>query len=436
MEFSELEALVHAPGRTQRETFEILRTEWTDKLLALRDDNLLHALHLIRATIDESDKLRARRDSWIGSFRRDGLPGAAPLPEPSGPWADPKPPELPGTFQDALDRQLAAKPSARETLDVYRDWLEERGLVEAGRVALGPLAGADDMLYDLAWDRGFLDTCGLRYSDDRYRGRREPLDFEAALEALLDDPGPGRFLRRLTLGLAFHEDNDYRFACALLGQRPRPLLEELGIGDYTTDECELNWTQISASASLWAALPNLRSLWLRAGTLELEPIDLPKLEELEIITGGLSADALGIIASAAWPRLGKLSLQVGLKSQGATRNLDLLTPILDAHAVPKLEHLGILNCEFTDELCERLPRSRILPQLRSLDLSMGTMGEAGVEHLVAEAAKFRHLEFIDVDDNFLPDTARARLASLGPEIRFGDQRDEAEEGGRYASAFE
>jgi hypothetical protein len=211
-------------------------------------------------------------------------------------------------------------------------------------------------------------------------------------------------------------------------------LTELSLGDFGYEECELNWAEISDTKTLWPAVPRLRKLWLRAGTMQLDGIDLPELRELETITGGLPPEALAAIARADWPKLERLSLQIGCGHQDAATDVTLVEPLLAGARLPALTHLGLCNCEFTDELCERLASAAILPRLRSLDLSMGTMSIVGVQALLRSPAAFRHLESICVDDNYLPDDAEELLETLGPRIEFGEQRED--DGDRYASAYE
>jgi hypothetical protein len=179
----------------------------------------------------------------------------------------------------------------------------------------------------------------------------------------------------------------------------------------------------------------LRKLSLRAGSMRLGPIELPELRELVTVTGAMSDETLRTIANANWPKLERLSLQIGLGSEGASTDVDLVAPLLAGTKVPVLTHLGLCNCEFTDELCHRLASAPILPRLRTLDLSMGTMSMAGVDGLLRSRQAFAHLEWICVDDNFLPDEAQALLDTLGPRILFGGQRHD-DGRGRYASAYE
>ncbi|MFO7561759.1 MAG: hypothetical protein R6X02_03895 [Enhygromyxa sp.] len=435
---SPLGRLLSDPNRTQRQKLELLRTTWRGELEGLDDARLHEALRVIRKALN-SKKLRTQVDELIGALRRDGAEGKAPLPKreqapaPVVAAADPKPPDA--DRNPELEARLAADPRDRASCLVYRDWLEGRGFVEDGRVMLGPLADCEDMLDELEWRDGFIRAARVRYTSERFNGQRPEVSVEQALEWLLDNPGPGRLIERLTIGLVRHDDNEYAGVCRVIGARLRPALTELTLGDFEREECELNWASISDASPLWAAVPRLRKLYLRAGSMGIEGIDLPQLRELETETGGMPPQALAAIAHADWPKLERLSLQIGCGSQGAATEVALVEPLLAGAKLPALRHLGLCNCEFTDELCERLASAAILPQLRSLDLSMGTMTLAGVQALLRTPGAFAHLERIDVEDNYLPDEAAQALAGLGPTINFGMQRDD-EGGGLYASAYE
>lgn len=334
-----------------------------------------------------------------------------------------------------LEASLLASPQDGQTWQIYRDWLEGRGLVSDCRVSLGRLAECDDMLTAVEWRHGFIRSARVSYTYERFNNERPQVSIEQALGALLDDPGPGRLIERLIIGLALHDDNDYSGVCKAIGAHLRPCLTELEIGDFGYEECELNWSTIGDASTLWPAVPNLRSLWLRAGAMQLGDIVLPELRTFETVTGGMPKEALRSIAHANWPKLERLQLQIGASGQGAATDVALVEPILAGTGLPALTHLGLTNCEFTDELCERLGSAPIVRQLRHLDLSMGTMSLAGARALVRHAQRLAHLDSLVVDDNYLPDEARELLACFGPALEFGGQREEGRYG-RFASAFE
>ena len=222
---------------------------------------------------------------------------------------------------------------------------------------------------------------------------------------LVDDPGPGRFLQRLTIGLVRHDDNTYQRVAAVLARHPRRALRSLVLGDFGYEDCELNWTDLGDLSELWAATPNLRSLTLRGGHMRLGPIHLPRLEQLDTITGGLDPVSLGHLAAAAWPELVELALQIGVGHEGAATTADGLEPLFDAARVPKLRRLGLTNCEFTDTLCERLAGSKLLAQLEELDLSMGSISQAGFDAIEAQRDRFAHLKKLTVGPIFDDDRA-------------------------------
>ena len=328
----------------------------------------------------------------------------------------------------AIGRELAKNPGHKEMLAAHR---------ELAPKVLGPLAECEDLVTGTEWHLGFIKKCRLSYTSARFNGERPRVDLARVLGWILDDPGPGRFLQHLTVGIVVHDNNTYEQLCAVLARRKRSSLRTLYLGDFEQEECELNWARVGDISSLWAAVPKLRELTLRAGSMTLGPIHLPELEMFRTITGGLDATSLGHIAAADWPRLETLSLQIGLGREGAATSADLVEPILAGDRLPRLRSLALANCEFTDELCARLPDAAILPQLETLDLSMGTMSDAGFDALVSRADRFTHLKRLDLDDNFLTRVSRDRLAATPIKLNYGSQRDdEGDPDNRFASAYE
>ena len=81
----------------------------------------------------------------------------------------------------------------------------------------------------------------------------------------------------------------------------------------------------------------------------------------------------------------------------------------------------------------------MLARLEALDLSMGTMTDAGAQTLLTHREQLKHLKTLDVDDNYLSDEAVASLRSAFPQLVSNEQRvAEAYEGAlhRYASVGE
>jgi hypothetical protein len=76
-----------------------------------------------------------------------------------------------------------------------------------------------------------------------------------------------------------------------------------------------------------------------------------------------------------------------------------------------------------------------LPRLTHLDLSHGTLGDAGAQVLLDHADAFRHLASLDLRTNYLSPAACDALARLGPRVDTSDQQLPID-GERYISVSE
>jgi uncharacterized protein (TIGR02996 family) len=453
----------------QRDRLAVLERDHVPAILAMHDDDHRQVVREIKKRLG-SPKLASQVAALISRLTSEHVPNPPPRPAPASepePELEPEPANTPAGddgHRAELEAALAADPEARDAYLVYGDFLEAQGdpfgaLVAIGaelaknpghkamRAAhaehlaahadrlLGPLATCSD-LFEAEWHLGFVRKARLRYTSERFNGELPSVDLEAVLGWLLDEPGPGRFLQDLTVGLVRHDDNVYAGVAGVIARRPRPALRRLFLGAFDRDECELNWTSTGDLSPLWPAVAELRELTLRAGSMQLGPIHLPKLEKLATITGGLDEISLGHIAAASWPALRALSLHVGRGREGAATEAHVLAPLLTGERVPRLAELGIVNCELADELLASLALSPLLPRLTSLDVSMSTMSLAGVETIERNAPAFAHLA-LNVDDNYLPREAEPRLRACVARLSFGTQRDDGgdpEE--RYAAFYE
>ena len=302
---------------------------------------------------------------------------------------------------------------------------------------LGKLAAIPDLV-KLKWHAGFIRSARVANShenDERERGKKA-VAVPDVVAWLLDEPS-ARFLRELTVGIVTYYENNYEDVCARIGQRYLPALRSLFLGDFESEETELSWSDLGDVSPIYAAVPNLRTLRLRSGSMELGTIVLPALEELVVETGGLDHAAARAIAAAKWPSLRRLAIQIGSDDYGGDANVADLRPILDGVGLPRLEHLAIQNCELTDDLIEPLAASKILPQLRTLDLAMGTMSDDGAQTLFRLQKAFAHLEKIELGDNYITSDGERLLKQTRLAIELGEQRDdEGDPDNRYASVAE
>jgi len=245
-------------------------------------------------------------------------------------------------------------------------------------------------------------------------------------------------LRELSVGMVSFEGNSYEKVAAVIGAHPVPTLRKLVLGDFYYEQTELNWSTIGKLEPLYKAVRNLEVLVLRSGAMKLGAIDLPKLRELRVVTGGLDKASLASICSAKWPVLEVLNLQLGRETKFAVKDLQA---IFDGKAFPKVNMLGLGNSTIGDEICKALAGSKIAGQLESLDLSLGTMGDAGAEALAA--GKFPRLATLDVSSNYLTKQGLATIKAVAKTIvskpgRRGEaQRDDGgDPEDRYIAAYE
>jgi uncharacterized protein (TIGR02996 family) len=379
-------------------------------------------------------------------------------------------PAAPVTHQarDAkLEARIAADPDDSATYSVYGDWLQSQGDPRGELIALqiaGKKAAADKLLAQNAahfygkaadvldlfapkedwrkkhvrgattWRWGYLESLWIANNFDRsgmHDGGKPAADVAEALGWLLDNPSTA-FLRALTVGIVAFEDNSYDDVAKVIGKHALPGLRTLYLGDFVSEDTELNWSNAGDISPLYQAVPNLQKLTVRSGTMKLGKLDLPALEQLFIISGGLDRKSLASICTASWPALETLSVQLGREGGITVKDVQ---PILDAKGFAKVRHLGLGNSRITDAVCAALATSRIAGQLESLDLSKGTMGDAGAQALAT--GRFPRLTTIDVSKNYLTRAGITALKKLVKTVAVGEQEDDGGEAGdRYISAYE
>ncbi len=95
--------------------------------------------------------------------------------------------------------------------------------------------------------------------------------------------------------------------------------------------------------------------------------------------------------------------------------------------------------EFAEELAGAVVSSRLIKQLRVLDLSRGTLGDEGAKLLAGAKRSLQHLEVLDLSDNYLTSAGVKLVKGLAKKVIVDDQRepyDWDEDKRRYASVGE
>jgi hypothetical protein len=83
---------------------------------------------------------------------------------------------------------------------------------------------------------------------------------------------------------------------------------------------------------------------------------------------------------------------------------------------PNLRTLEIKDTPFSDHLTQILAESSILSQLHRLDLSSDTLTELGAQQLIANKARYQHLDLLILESRRLS-SASSDLYSLGCPVK-------------------
>jgi predicted DNA-binding WGR domain protein len=216
-------------------------------------------------------------------------------------------------------------------------------------------------------------------------------------------------------------------------------LTALFIGDITSEENEISWIEQGDLSELWGAFPKLQTFAVRGGqNLSLGEVKHKSLKSLVVQTGGLSSEVVRQIAAADLPALEHLEIWFGTENYGGNSGVGDIAGILDGKRFPKLQTLALKNCEWADDLAAAVATSPILKRIKRLDLSMGTLSDAGADALAKNPAVGK-LELIDIRHHYVSDEAVARLAACGVKVEAADRqepnRDDDEEH-RYVAVSE
>jgi len=195
-----------------------------------------------------------------------------------------------------------------------------------------------------------------------------------------------------------------------------PALRALFLGELVQEEAEISWIQQCDVTPLLAAFPRLEELRVRGGNgLEFPATRHEALRTLAVETGGLPGEVTTGILASDLPALEHLELWFGSGYYGCTTELDDLAPLFEGELFPNLRSLGLRNDERTDDLVGMLAGAPLLDRLDVLDLSLGTLSDAGAD-LIARAPAFRRLRRLDLHHHYLTEEGEARLRAALPGV--------------------
>ena len=205
-------------------------------------------------------------------------------------------------------------------------------------------------------------------------------------------------------------------------------ISRMFIGDMDYEECEVSWIEQGDYSNLLKALPNLKSLTIKGSNeLSLGNIDHNNLEDLEIICGGLPTSVIKQIASARLPKLKKLNLYFGVEDYGFDGTSDDIASILKADYIKNLTYLGLGDSEIQDEIVEKVVESKNLYNIKTLDLSNGTLTDKGGQMILDNISMFKGLDKLDLTYHYLSEEMMQNLRNTGINVIL----DEANEPDEY-----
>lgn len=320
-----------------------------------------------------------------------------------------------------LARDKAKGPAKAQLTKQIEEFDKQNGEALYGKSLLALMKKSDyDEVAQLSDRYGFLWTATVKSPEYDWEGTAP----NTVLGALVKSPA-ARLLTAINIGLM---DWEYPVSLqkgidAISKAGKLESLRSLFIGDFEyPDEQEISWVEVGKAGKVLPIAPNLRSLQIRGGGIDLGKLEHDTLESLVIETGGLPKAAVASVGKCKLPALTSMEVWFGRDEYGGTGNVKQLADLFKGKGVPKLRQLGLKNCEWQDDLAVALTKSELLAQLESVDLSMGTMHGDGVEAIIANAAKYKHLKRLDVSENFLSDDQAERLRkALGEIVEIGEQ---------------
>ncbi|WP_338845631.1 STM4015 family protein [Massilia sp. W12] len=211
---------------------------------------------------------------------------------------------------------------------------------------------------------------------------------------------------------------------ALIELAPRlSQLRALFVGDITSEECEISWIVQGDYSALLQAFPQLQTLQIRGGNgLSLAPFQHANLKKLVIQSGGLPASVLQALAQSKLPQLEHLELWLGAEDYGFDGKLEDCQQVVHALRGPQLRYLGLRDSEISDQIATWIAGEAWVTQLATLDLSLGTLGDAGGQALL-DSPYLSGLEDLNLEHHYLSESMQDSLLAKYPDVKLDDAQE-------------
>lgn len=214
-------------------------------------------------------------------------------------------------------------------------------------------------------------------------------------------------------------------------------IESFFIGDMDSEECEISWITQGNYESFIKSFPNMKQLIIKGSNdLVLGNMEHNELRSLKIICGGIPKSVLQEVSNAKLPNLEILTLYLGIDDYGFDGSLEDIKPLVSKQLFPRLQTLGLVNSDIQDEITKIILDSDILPQLKKLQLSYGTLSDIGGQYILDNVEKIKHLVYLDCEFNYLSNSMLKKLEQLPMEVNVLDQQEDDEEYGNWPMVTE
>jgi uncharacterized protein (TIGR02996 family) len=363
-----------------------------------------------------------------------------------------------------LEKAIAADPFDRQSYAVFGDWLQEQGDPRGELIALqlaykdkaaknlidqhadyflGPLVDeqktrdglsnnsmshlrtpAQEKEWQKTGEQAFLWRNGyiyrVRLSHDSYADEAWKGQCADVLDQVLKHPS-GRYVVEFSfLSNGDPNEDNLQDIIDVLAKKAPPTTRKITFGDNID---QISWHHTGKLDKLWAGVPNLRVLEMETGEFDVGKMVAPQLERAIFITGGLSKSCGKNIATATMPKIKHLEIYYGDNNYGGDCSVKEVLPLLARTDLPKLEYLGLKNSKFQNDIARAVVGSKLVKQLKTLDLSMGTMTDDGARALADGKASLAHLECLDLTHNFLSKEGIKLVKSICPKVVTADQQE-------------
>ncbi|UII27446.1 STM4015 family protein [Fulvivirga maritima] len=287
-----------------------------------------------------------------------------------------------------------------------------------------------------------VDFEGTISPDKAYRIRIDydsEVTFGSLIKQFCEDPNAQQ-VEEIILGNWFGdvsepEESNFPVDALVENKDKLPNLKYIFLGDITYEECEISWIENADVNSIFKAYPELKYFKVRGGNgLSFGELKHDALETLIVETGGLGAGSIDELAKAELPNLKHFEIWTGDENYGWDGNINTFKPFFSKDKFPKLEYLGLCDCDITDQIAVALKDASVLDIISTLDLSRGTLGDEGAAALLANK-KIENLKFLNLRFHYMSSKMTEKISALPVEVNVGDQQEE-EEYGRYVEVSE